>query len=382
MVAAVRRGLAVREVAERFGVAPSTVFFWVRRAGAQRVDRVDWQDRPRGPRSPANKSGPEVEDLVLTLRRQLKERSVLGEFGPDAIHRALLAQGAWPIPARATIHRILVRRGALDAQPRVRRPAPPPGWYLPEVVARRAELDSFDLIEGLVIQGGTVVEVLTGTSRHGGLVGAWPDRAFTARLTAETLLVHWRQVGLPAYAQFDNDTRFQGPHQHPDTLGRVTRLCLSLGLIPVFVPPQEMGFQAAIENFNGRWQANVWPRFHHDSLAMLQSRSAAYRAAARAAARCEAAPPRQPVPVQWEFTPHGPLEGCIVFLRRTSERGTASLLGHTFPVDPHWPHRLVRAEVDLTTHVIRFYALRRRDTTWQPLLKEIPYELPRRPWRG
>ena len=30
-----------------------------------------------------------------------------------------------------------------------------------------------------------------------------------------------------------------------------------------------------------------------------------------------------------------------------NEYGAASLLGYTFPLDPFWSHRLVRAEVDL-----------------------------------
>jgi hypothetical protein len=49
--------------------------------------------------------------------------------------------------------------------------APPPlGWYLPAVATREAELDSFDVVEGLVLEGGPQVEVLTGITVHGGLV--------------------------------------------------------------------------------------------------------------------------------------------------------------------------------------------------------------------
>lgn len=62
-------------------------------------------------------------------------------------------------------------------------------------------------------------------------------------------------------------------------------------------------------------------------------------------------------------------------------RGGISLLGHPFAADPAWPNRLVRAEVDLTNHVIRIYALRRREPTWQPLLQEIPYDFAVRRFR-
>jgi len=137
---------------------------------------------------------------------------------------------------------------------------------LPDVADGRAELDSFDGVEGLVIQGGIPVEVLNGVSLHGGLVVSWPHTVITAQFTVESLVEHWRAVGLPGYAQFDNDPIFEGAQIYPDTIGRVARTCLGLGVVPVFVPPRETGFQAAIEGYNGRWQAKVWARFHHESL--------------------------------------------------------------------------------------------------------------------
>ena len=72
-------------------------------------------------------------------------------------------------------------------------------------------------------------------------------------------------------------------------------------MIPVFAPPQESGFQAAIENFNGRWQAKVWARFHHASLEELHARSHRYLSAyrARAATRIETAPERRSFPDAW-----------------------------------------------------------------------------------
>jgi hypothetical protein len=242
------------------------------------------------------------------------------------------------------------------------------------------ELDSFDIVEGLVIRGGDSVEVLNGISLHGGLPASWPKAKITAKTVVDALVAHWRRHGLPGYVQFDNDTVFQGAHQHPDSLGRVIRLCLSLNLIPVFAPPRETGFQAAIENFNGRWQAKVWSRFTHASRRALQSRSAKFITASRrrAAVRIEAAPPRRTFPKDWKLNLQALPEGCVIFLRRTDPKGQVSLLGHVFPVDTNWPHRLVRAEVDLTRKRIRFYALRRRDPAYQPVLNEVHYEFPKR----
>ena len=380
MVAAVRRGVAMREVARRFGVALATVPLWVARADGQRLDRADFSGRPPGRRRPVNRSSPDLEDLVLTLRRELKDTSARGEFGAQAIHAALQARGAHPLPSVRTLGRILERRGALDGRRRVRRPAPPPGWYLPAVAACKAELDSFDIVEGLVIKDGPQVEVLTVTALHGGLVNSWPMTTVTAKAAVAALVEHWRQVGLPAHAQFDNDMIFQGAHQHPDVVGRVTRLCLSLGVVPVFAPPREPGFQAVIENYNGRWQAKVWARFMHPSLEGLQAQSAQYVAASRlrAAARIEAAPPRRPFPEDWALDLQARPHGRIIYLRRTGAAGGVELLGRHFEVEASWPHRLVRAEVNLDAGHIRFYALRRRDPTRQPLLREVAYALPHR----
>ena len=244
----------MRAVGRAHDVSLSTVQWWCRRAGDLALDRVDWSDRsPIATRVHRTESA--VENLVLVLRRELKETSDLGEYGARAIHRELVARDHALVPSMRTIGRILERRGALDAGRRIRRTPPPQGWYLPEVAVGRAELNSFDIVEGLALKGGIRLEVLNVVSLHGGLPGAWPQPLVTAKTAVEALVEHWREFGRPTYVQFDNDTIFQGGHRGQNVLGRVVRTCVRLGVIPVFAPPQESGFQAAIENFNGRWQA-------------------------------------------------------------------------------------------------------------------------------
>ena len=284
-----------------------------------------------------------------------------------------------PVPTARTIGRVLERRGALDANRRIRRPAPPPGWYLPDLAARQAELDSFDIVDGLYLKGGPELQILTAISLHGGLPEVWPDVAMTARKTVAALAGHWRSMGLPGYAQFDNDTRFIGGNRWPDSIGPVIRMCLALGVTPVFAPFHEPGFQAAIESFNGCWQAKVWARFWQPGLVELQAQSAGYVRAARSrsAVRIESAPPRRPFPGE-PIDLAAPPAGRMIFLRRTTDRATISVLGHRIQVDPAWPHRLVRADLDLDARAIRIYALRRREPGSMPLLTEVPHVRPTR----
>ena len=381
MVAEVRRGASRRSVAKKFGVSKSQVDRWVTRAGDKRLDRVDWSDRPSGQRTPHNKCPLQVEEQVLAIRKELKEVSALGEYGAEAIHREMTRQRCPEVPALRTINDILERRGQFDGKRRVRRPPPPKGWYLPKLAKGRAELDSFDIVEGLVIEGGKNVEVLNGISLQGGLVGSWTRSRITAKITVNCILSHWRAFGFPDYVQFDNDTVFQGPRK-PDALGRVARMALSLGVVPVFAPPRETGFQASIESYNGRWQSKVWSRFHFESREHLRSQSDKYVRAVRqrAATRIEGAPTRWEVPNGWQPDYQYP-ESMIIFIRRTTDRGSVTLLGRTFEVSKTWPHRLVRAEVDLAASQIDFYALRRRDPSYQPLLKSIEYHFPKRPFK-
>jgi hypothetical protein len=379
MVAAARRGQSLRAVARAFAVGVATVAHWVERAKGQRLNRVDWSDRPRTPHK-TRRTDTSLEDLVLKTRADLAKGD-LGALGADAIRQGLVDQGVAKVPAVRTINRILGRRGALDGKKRTRRPPPPTGWYLPDVAAGRAELDSIDIVEGLVIKDGPQVEVLNGCSLHGGLVASWPVASpVTAALTVHALAEHWRQVGLPGYAQFDNDMIFHGTHRYPDALGRVLRLCLSLAVVPVLVPPRETGFQAMIESYNGWWQTKVWSRFQHQDLEDLQGHSHRYVAALlkQRAARIEAAPDRRAFPAIWNLDLKKRPSGRLVYLRRSNPQSAVTLLGKTWPLGQVWPNRLVRCEVDLDKDKIRFFTLRRKDPASQPQILEVDYRLPNR----
>jgi len=379
MISEIRHGASQRQVAKKYGYYLSTVQYWIKRTAGQRLDRINWDDRPPIAKK-LNRAPKAIEDKILDVRKVLRKVSDLGEYGAEAICRELVSQGIKDAPCPRTIGRILERRGALDGKTRVRRPTPPRGWYLPDVANKHSELDSFDVVEDLVIKGGTHVDVLNGISLHGRLPASWPMEMVSAKTSVVSLIEHWREVGLPQYAQFDNDTRFQGAHQHKDSIGRVIRLCLGLGVIPVFAPPREKGFQASIENYNGRWESKVWARFQHKDIADLTIRSDRYVAAyrSRMAQYIKAAPPRRPFPEGWKLDLQAHPQGRIIYLRRTSEKGTVDILGHIFNVDEHWLHRLVRCEVDLQAERIKFYQLRRMEPNDQPCLGEVAYKLLRK----
>lgn len=382
MVRRVRSGESLRAVAKAFNVDVSTVSLWVSRSQGQRLDRCSFVDGKPG--RAWNRTKPSIERKVLRTRIELN-KSVLGESGADAIRRTLDDSGPAAVsPARATINRILRRHGALDGVARIRRPAPPPGWYLPSVAGRKVELDSFDFIEDLKIAKGPLVDVLTAKSLHGGLTDAWPMHRASATTVVDCLIERWTWDGLPAYAQFDNGTVFQGAHQFADAVGRVSRLCLALGVVPTFVPPLEHGMQNLIEGFNALWQAKLWQRYHAANLQALQRLSDEYITAhrARSPERAETAPKRRAMPHPFVFDLSAPLRGTMIFIRRTDDKGRVSMLGQRFLASRDWLHRLVRCEVDFERKQIRCFALRRRAPTDQQLLTTLQYCSPDKPFKG
>lgn len=378
MVSAVRGGQSQRAVARRFGVGLGHLQYWLARTRGQKLGQVDWSDRSHAPRQQGRQIPEPLQRRVLALRQELRQGD-LGFVGAQAIADALATTPAPDHrPSLRTIGRILKRHGALDAVRRVRRAAPLAGWYLPDVACGRAELDAFDVIEDLPLEAGPRLDVFTTRALWGSVCGAWISATLRARWLCECLELHWRRHGCPAYAQFDNDSRFQGTHTHPDVLGQVIRFCLSLGVTPVFAPPREHGPQNFNESFNHLWQQKVWHRWDHADTAAFQSASDRFVAAyqTRRAQRDDHSPKRRAFPKRWKLDLHGRPKGTVVYLRRTDDQGAIRVLGHRWGVDPLWLHRLVRAEVDLAANQVRCYRLRRRAPQDQPLVKTFMYVFP------
>lgn len=380
MVAAVRRGQTQRAVARRFGIGLGHLQYWLARTHGQKLDQVNWTDQSHAPRQHGRQTRVSLQRRILALRRELRQGD-LGFVGAQAIHDALVSgRPKGKLPSLRTIGRILKAHGALDAVRRVRRAAPPAGWYLPDVAAGTAELDAFDVIEDLPLEAGPRLDVFTTRSLWGSVCGAWVSAALRAKWLCERMAAHWRRHGCPAYAPFDNDARFQGTHTHPDVLGQVIRFCLSLGVTPVFAPPREHGVQNLNESFNHLWQQKVWHRFQHASAAAFQATSDRFVDAyqQRRAARDDQAPARRRFPKRWRLDLQKRPAGTVIYLRRTDHAGAIRVLGHRWAVDPLWINRLVRAEVDLEANQIRCYRLRRQAPDEQPLVKTFKYVFPKK----
>ena len=384
MVRLHRLGKSIRSIATQFQVDKKTVKKWIDYAGNKRLDRVDFSDKRKSqPKVPHNKLAPEVERCIIQTRQWLRQTSDLGEYGAKAIRQQMKSYGCSCLPSERAINYVLARNGLQNQYRRQRFLPPPAGWYLPEVCSKEQEMDCFDHIEDLRIQG-TLEDfsVFNATSLHGSLACSWIDKQVTSNCVAEHIIERFKRFGRPAYAQFDNALVFRGPHK-PDCLGLVTRVCLELNINVVFTIPCDTGLQAKIERYNKQWKDSVWNRFCFENLQQLQIQSERFVEAYRQKRQNEIAhaPTRQPVPLDWEPSFPTQVTGKVIYLRRTDDYGQVNILGQVRTVHPTLTQQLVRCEVDLTQGQIVYYRLHRRRVFDNEVITIVPYEFPCRKFK-
>jgi hypothetical protein len=150
--------------------------------------------------------------------------------------------------------------------------------------------------------------------------------SMSARNTVQCLIERWRNHGLPRYAQFDNGTVFQGAHQFANAVGRISRLCLQLNVIPVFAPAARAWHAKHHRKLQRPVASQVWLRYQARNLPDLQARSQRYIAAhhARTRALAEAAPARRPMPKRFSFDLQAPVRGTDDLLSDVQMKAAAS----------------------------------------------------------
>jgi transposase InsO family protein len=118
MAAAMARGPEnVAAYCRSVGISRRTFYKWRHRFLAEGVPGLE--DRPRTPRSRPGATSGDVEDAIVRCRKRLRDSGK--DFGPQSVRWTLESLGVIDrLPSRATIARILLRRGLVTPQPRKR----------------------------------------------------------------------------------------------------------------------------------------------------------------------------------------------------------------------------------------------------------------------
>jgi hypothetical protein len=207
----------------RLGVSRQTFYKYLDRFRREGVDGLF--PRSRAPLSRPSLTSAQVEDAIVTARKDLDDEGA--DNGAISIRWRLEDQGLESLPSRATVHRVLVRRGQVGPQP-TKRPKASTRRFTAPFPNAMWQLDSFDycLADGTVV---VVIQVEDDCSRLD-----LADRAAVSENGADVWTVFQTAAGrhgLPRVMLTDNGPALNG-HRRGYTTGFETRL-RALGVKPV-----------------------------------------------------------------------------------------------------------------------------------------------------
>jgi transposase InsO family protein len=218
VMAVLRDGQPVTEVAARFEVNRASVHRWIVRY--QRGGLGALADRSHKPESCPHQMPALVEALVCDLRRTHPF------WGPVRLAHELAFAGIDPVPSRSAVYRALLRHQLIDRTKRSRRT----DWVRWER-HRPMELWQMDVVGGITLTDGTELKALTGIDDYSRfvVVAALMERA-TARAVCSALVDGLRRWGVPDEILTDNGKVFTGRFNPQASEVLFDRICRQNGI--------------------------------------------------------------------------------------------------------------------------------------------------------
>src|SRR5215208_1443728 len=196
--------LNVSEVCRQAGCSRRMFYKYVHRVLAEGTDE-GLKQRSRRPHTLPRQTSPVVEDAIVRLRKELDDAGL--DHGATTIQWHLGRDDSMRgrVPSVATIHRVLVRRGLVFAQPEKR---PKSSWRRFEASAPN-EWWQVDFFDWVIATG--VVHVFNFLDDHSRLAArSRPVGQATTEEAWITFCQACEQWGVPAGVLSDNGLQFSG----------------------------------------------------------------------------------------------------------------------------------------------------------------------------
>lgn len=259
VLAVIRDGDTVTEVAARFGVSRKTLHVWLSRYEAGGLENL--VDRSHRPRSCPHQMPSAVEVALAEMRRSRPG------WGPKRLVFELRRRGVDPVPSEAGVYRALVRLNLID--PAARRPRDRK-WKRWER-GMPMELWQMDVVGGFVLAGGAKVKVLTGVDDHSRFcVCAHVMVRESSRNVCDGLAGAMRRWGVPEEILTDNGKVFTGRFSQPPVEVLFDRICRENGITHRLTQPRSPTTTGKIERFHRSLRTEFRTDRVFASLAVLQ----------------------------------------------------------------------------------------------------------------
>lgn len=242
---AIRRyenGESPKAIHQSLGKSKTWFFKWLKRS---QLDGEDWaKDLSRRPHQTRKRIDEAMEQAVIETRKHL-EKELYAQIGAFNISWHLRQQGINPPPI-VTINKILKRNNLVRKRPKYI----PKGVDYPSLeITKSNYLHQFDVVGPRYLKA-------DGRFYSANIIDAYdrrcsvnPIRRQTKIDIANTLIHCWQTLGIPTYLQMDNKLPARGSNRYPRSFGLVIRLCLELGIQPIFIPIKEPWRNGIIERF-------------------------------------------------------------------------------------------------------------------------------------
>ena len=237
-----KNGESPKEIYQSLGKGKTWFFKWLKH---YKLDGEDWnKSHSRKPHQSPKRIDKIMEQTVIETRKYL-EKKQYSQIGALAINYDLNKQGIIPPPI-STINKILRRNNLVHKQTKYS----PKGVNYPSLAITQSNyLHQLDVVGPRYLKE-------DGRFYSANIIDAYdrrnsinPDRRQNRMAITKALICSWQTLGIPCYLQMDNQLPMRGSNQYPHSFGIVIRLCLSLGIQPLFIPLAEPWRNGIIEHF-------------------------------------------------------------------------------------------------------------------------------------
>ncbi len=363
---------------------------WVERYNSsnKRSEKKWFKEKSRAPKNVHRKTDSEIEQLVITVRKSLlkgtTEDTKYRCIGAVEIqfHMHELGYSEEDTPSLSTIKRIIKRNGLVVQKRKKYIRCKSKKRYTLLNPTKANEVHQMDFVGPRHIKGYgrisslNLIDVVSSKAHIQQYAGQTMDNVI------EFLLGYWTENAISNYLQMDNGASFIGDVIHPRHFSRVVRLCLHLGVEPVFIAPRKPWMNGSIEGFNGDFGEKLWEREQFRDLEHIRGEAKIFlmRHNNRQDWKCrktdpEAVPQRR-IPEDFEINTNNlPItEGKVHFIRQVKESGTISVLNEDFDVGESLVHEYVWATIDTKQEQMRIY-YREKNEEEAGLIKIYEYKI-------
>lgn len=242
------------EIARRLKKTRLWVQRWLSRYDAN-FPEESLQNRSSAPKKIKSAYPNKIKALVLSSRKKREAGKQPGYkyalIGAEAIYYELRELSVKPLPPIRTIHTWLKQAQFIKKRnPKTRKPSNP---TYPVLFGKAVNsLQEFDLKGPFYLKDSSqkyYLAVLRDV--YGKTVALKSLTEKEMAVLIDFLVESWQTRGCPKLLQMDNGLEFRGSNRYPRSLGKLARVCLDLGVEPVFIPTGEPWRNGVVENLNG-----------------------------------------------------------------------------------------------------------------------------------